>query len=99
VSMLLTPELLRNPYPMYEQMRVGQPVSYMEAMKFWSVFSYEDVKTVLSDQVRFSSGHGNEASAEPATQKSATDNSGFSLITTDPPRHTMLRSCSIYSIR
>ncbi|MEK3917047.1 cytochrome P450 [Paenibacillus sp. FSL H7-0331] len=92
MSILLTPELLRNPYPMYDQMRAGQPVAYMEAMKFWSVFGYDDVRTVLSDQARFSSGHGNEASAETAAQKSAQANSGFSLITTDPPRHTMLRS-------
>ncbi|SFL82207.1 Cytochrome P450 [Paenibacillus sp. 1_12] len=92
MSVLFTPELLRNPYPMYDQMRIGQPVFYMEAMKFWSVFRYEDVRTVLSDQARFSSGHGNGSNSESASDKPAQANSGFSIITTDPPKHTMLRS-------
>ncbi|MCZ8521148.1 MULTISPECIES: cytochrome P450 [Paenibacillus] len=84
----LTPEILRNPYPIYESMRARQPVMYMEQMNFWSVFRFDHVRTVLSDSARFSSG------GRPPEEKAAAGQreGGLSLITTNPPRHTQLRS-------
>ncbi|MBW7458424.1 cytochrome P450, partial [Paenibacillus sepulcri] len=86
---LLSPEFLSNPYPVYEMFRKNQPVAYMESLQLWSVFTYDHVKTVLTDHAHFSSGpNGQAKTAEPSEQKQE----GFSLITTDPPRHTDLRS-------
>ncbi len=74
---LLSPDVLRNPYPLYQMVRSSnQSVIFLEAVGLWGAFGYDQVKTVLSDHARFSSGQGG----------------GFSLITTDPPRHTQLRS-------
>lgn len=75
---------------MYQMMRESQPVLYMEQLKLWSVFRYEDVRTVLSDHTNFSSQYGqrdlpNVGEAGEARRQSA-------MITTDPPRHTQLRS-------
>lgn len=84
------PELLRNPYPMYQMVRQNQPVLFLEPMKLWLVFGYDDVRTVLSDHARFSSQYG-QMQMQGA---SASDQArlGQGLITTDPPRHTQLRS-------
>ncbi|WJH33973.1 cytochrome P450 [Paenibacillus sp. CC-CFT747] len=85
---LFSPEMLRNPYPMYEAVRSAQPVMYVEPLQLWSVFRYDDVKMVLSDHARFSSGPG----GPPAAAGGPPNGDGFSLVTTDPPRHTDLRS-------
>ncbi|MGF7029504.1 cytochrome P450 [Paenibacillus mucilaginosus] len=86
----LTPEILRNPYPIYEMMRASQPVMYIEPMRFWSVFRFDHVRTVLSDSARFSSAGGRPPASQETPAPGQRD--GFSLITTDPPRHTQLRS-------
>jgi cytochrome P450 len=86
---LLSPEFLLNPYPVYEMFRKNQPVAYMEPLQLWSVFTYEHVKTVLSDHARFSSRPSVQAED---TQPPEEQPEGFSLITTDPPKHTDLRS-------
>ncbi|KPV41790.1 cytochrome P450 [Alicyclobacillus ferrooxydans] len=87
---MFSPQLRMNPYPVYHLMRQAQPVMYMEQMHIWSVFRYADVRTVLSDYARFSSQYGQ--SGVPDKSASAEARHGSSLITTDPPRHTKLRS-------
>ena len=85
---LLSPAFLLNPYPVYETFRRNQPVAYMEPLQLWSVFTYEHVKTVLSDHARFSS----RPSAPRRDADSSKQPEGFSLINMDPPRHNDLRS-------
>jgi cytochrome P450 len=72
----MPPEQKLNPYPMYAMMRASQPVFYVEPLGIWTVYRYDDVKSVLSDYGRFSS------------QIMGVERS---LITSDPPRHTKLR--------
>ncbi len=73
-----------DPFPWYEVMRSQQPVFYDEQNGIWHVFRYGDVKKVLSDYNSFSSSAGRvESSSNPI---------GASIISTDPPRHTHLRS-------
>lgn len=84
---MLTTEVKRNPYPMYQSMRQSQPVLYLEPLNVWCVFRYEDVRTVLSDHARFSSQYG----GPNKTNMSAADRVP-SLLNTDPPRHGQLRS-------
>ncbi|MCL6452593.1 MAG: cytochrome P450 [Alicyclobacillus sp.] len=85
----LTPEVRLNPYPVYRTMRQTQPVALLPDLQVWSVFRYDDVKTVLSHHQQFSSEYGRSFRADEAgfeTQRRS------SLITTDPPRHTQLRA-------
>ena len=39
-------ELERDPYPIYEQLRDEEPVSWVPALQLWLVTRYEDVRTV-----------------------------------------------------
>lgn len=86
--MMIPPEFKRDPYPMYLMMRESQPVLYIEPFDIWSVFRYDDVRTVLSDHARFSSQYGEMMGGGSG----AGNLMGQSIITTDPPRHTKLRS-------
>lgn len=81
---MFSPELRRNPYPMYQMMRQSQPVMYIEQLNIWSVFQYEDVRTVLSDHARFSSQFGQSEMPDANVSTQARMNS--SLISSDPPR-------------
>lgn len=76
----LTPEIRLNPFPMYALMRQSGGVLHIAQHGLWNVFRYGDVKAVLTDYKRFSSRYGPE------------DGGVSPLITTDPPRHTKLRS-------
>lgn len=73
-----------NPFPWYELMRENNPVFYDEKNHIWHVFRYQDVKRVLSDYSYFSSAEGRGGNDENPI--------GSSLISSDPPRHTKLRS-------
>ncbi|MCY0870445.1 MAG: cytochrome P450, partial [Firmicutes bacterium] len=84
MSMMFPPELQLNPYPMYARMRSEDPVSHNAGLNLWSVFRYDDVRTVLSDHAHFSSQFGGQP-RDPDGQRG-------NLITSDPPRHTQLRS-------
>lgn len=85
-----SPEIRRNPYPMYKMMRETQPVLYFKPYNIWSVFRYDDVKSVLSDHTRFSSQYVDKNLLQASASMQTRMNS--SLITSDPPRHTKLRS-------
>ncbi|MBI3942131.1 MAG: cytochrome P450 [Chloroflexi bacterium] len=96
MMMFLSPEMLRNRYQIYAQMRSMQPVMHLEDYGLWLAFGYDDVKYILSDYTNFSSDYsrmettgGNTAQAE--MQQNAGGNLGTSLISTDPPRHRQLR--------
>lgn len=65
-------------------MRQHNPVFYDERNGIWHVFRYSDIKKVLSDYSSFSSSEGRLESQGNLI--------GASIISTDPPRHTDLRS-------
>ena len=83
---LFSDEVLRDPYPTYAQLRATGPVVRMTRHDFVAVTRYAEVRQVLGDHERFVSGRG------------VGFNDGFnqvrssSIIASDPPRHTMLRS-------
>ncbi|MFT3768883.1 MAG: cytochrome P450 [Minicystis sp.] len=78
---LLSDEVRRNPYPIYDQMRSMSPVVRMPGTEMWMVFDYEGVKRALHDHESFSSV------VTPPTGKAPDW-----LVFSDPPRHTKLRS-------
>ncbi|UQA63889.1 cytochrome P450 [Polyangium aurulentum] len=79
---LLSDEMRRNPYPLYEQMRASSPVLHVPSMDLWMLFDYESVKRALTDHDTF---HSNMAGI------SGRGNPEW-FVFFDPPRHTKLRA-------
>lgn len=44
-----TPEFIADPYPQITRLRREDPVHFVEAMAFWFVTRYHDVKRLMSD--------------------------------------------------
>jgi cytochrome P450 len=80
---LFSPEMRRDPYPAFDQMRARAPVLHLAPFDVWLIFDYDGVKRALTDHDTFSNdlshvpGHGNP---------------GEWFIFFDPPRHTKLRA-------
>ncbi|MCH5584816.1 cytochrome P450 [Shimazuella sp. AN120528] len=71
---------LYEPFSWYRYMRDNHPVFYDKEQQFWDVFLYDDVKQVLENSRVFSS---NRKGDDPISQ---------SMISLDPPKHTLMRS-------
>jgi cytochrome P450 len=54
-ALLLTPEAIDNPYPIYRELRETAPVYWSDALRMWLITRYEDVRAVYRDHERFSS--------------------------------------------
>ncbi|MUG92871.1 cytochrome P450 [Scytonema sp. UIC 10036] len=76
-------QLFGNPFPWYAKMRRESPVFYDPTRESWVIFSYQDVKHVLSDWHTFSS-----KVPHPPEQTDFTQSLNF----TDPPKHRSLRT-------
>ena len=61
----LSPEQLRDPYPIYTRLREEQPAFWSEPHALWIVTRYDDVLTVLKDHETFSSENAVRSSLEP----------------------------------
>jgi len=75
-----------NPFPWYKQMRETCPVFYAPEFRSWFVTRYTDVQSVIDDPVLFSSEQTIRG-RRPDEKKSVP-----TLLWTDPPRHSQLRS-------
>ncbi|SPE37528.1 putative cytochrome P450 YjiB [Candidatus Sulfopaludibacter sp. SbA3] len=74
---LFADEIRRNPFPVYDQLRISSPVLRVPPpFDAWMVFDYETVKWVLNDHEIFSS-------CVPAPRNW--------FLFFDPPRHTKMR--------
>src|SRR5919199_1100529 len=92
---LLAPQLLANPYPLYDRLRTVAPVHWDPFLHAWVVTRYADVLTVLHD-VRFSAQRTPTpdaltrmglAALSPIAQVMVQQ-----MLFLDPPAHTRLRS-------
>jgi cytochrome P450 len=45
--------LNRDPYPIFERLRVAEPVSWIDELQMWYLTRYRDIQAVLGDPVRF----------------------------------------------
>ena len=79
--LLLSDDIRRDPFPMYEQVRQSSPVLAYPGTDIWMVLDYEGVKRALNDHDTFSSA------VTPPTGKAPDW-----LVFSDPPRHTQLRA-------
>ncbi len=85
------PENRENPYPMYRLMRDRHPAYYDEGLGAWSLTRFADVSGALQDPALYSSAQGIGGGMDSERGQMAA-NMLQSLIMTDPPRHTRLRS-------
>lgn len=81
------PEVRRDPYPLYRQLRSSEPVQWNEFVQIWTLTRYADVTAVLRD---------NRLSADRTRSERFTRPPGReiyqSMLTLDPPDHTRLRT-------
>ena len=77
-------EVLADPYDLYEQLRLKDPIHRMRLINAWAVSSYRDVDAILRDHARFSN------------QGLPTDTyvriGPLGMLVLDPPDHTRLRA-------
>jgi cytochrome P450 len=78
-------EALRDPYPLYAELRAQGPAIFEPERGIWLVPGHAEAAAVLRDHRSFVSGDG-------ATYESALDRTDrYPLIETDPPEHTRIR--------
>jgi len=90
---LLDPEVLANPYPLYDRLRREDPVHWDPYLHTWVVTRYKDVLTVLHDY---------SASRSPTPEQLESLGLGYlspiarvlikQMLFLDPPSHTRIRS-------
>lgn len=78
---IFSPEIRRNPFPVYEQIREQMPVILEPRTGAWMIFDYEGVKAALTDHQRFSSSMTHAGRGNPEW-----------IIFMDPPRQPRLRA-------
>ena len=86
------PEMLANPYPVYNLLRTMDPVHWHEAVNGWFLTRYADVAAMLksphvsSDRTATARARGPEEFQELYTFRAD------SMLNADPPKHTRLRT-------
>jgi cytochrome P450 len=96
------PEQRLNPFSFYAQMRKSHPIIYDDKNELWGIFRYNDIQAVLADYRHFSSDvqkladiqQGQQQGQEGQLQGVSTQTFRRSLLTSDPPHQSRLRSVS-----
>ncbi|KZN26338.1 cytochrome [Haladaptatus sp. R4] len=79
-----------EPFDWYREMRDQAPVRYDPVRHVWDVFRYDDVKTILADDERFSVSPRNaDGFQEPEGEEAGVMLD--TMLLQDPPRHDELR--------
>ena len=90
----MSPEFLESPFAMYAAGRAMGPI-YIETVNLWLVFRYDQIAAILRDQAHWSSAPSAlDTPAETAAplSRQPVDDGDNSMLFSDPPRHTRLRS-------
>ena len=80
-------EVVRDPFPVYEEIRSQGTVVFNELLGVWMVVGYEDLNTALHDPARYS----NEAYGGASGPVPEIINGARMMISTDPPEQIPLR--------
>ena len=84
---LIDPEILKNPYPLYAELRRSRPVCQVDPGGLWAITRHADIRRISRDPATFCSGKGVMFFDAPPEMFEATT----SFIAMDAPRHTKLR--------
>src|SRR5215467_12613193 len=98
-SALISEEFLRDPYPLLRRLQVEAPVYWSESIGGWIITRYDDVLVTFRNVARFSNEGrlGRAIDYLPPEQRAnfGTFQNHYatkSLLHSDPPDHTRLRS-------
>jgi cytochrome P450 len=80
-------EIDADPFPYYETLRERYPCYWSESGKLWILSRYHDIAKAAQDWETYSSAEGNMIDELPGR-------AGFTLGSSDPPRHDRLRALS-----
>jgi cytochrome P450 len=96
-ELLVSPDFVRDPYPVFARLREESPVHWVRAWDCWLLTRAEDIETSVRDTRRFSSADrvtrviertpGYETGAFAALH----ENFAVGMAQTDPPDHTRVR--------
>jgi cytochrome P450 len=94
------PDVLRDPFPHYRQLRHEAPVHFVEPLQQWAISRYDDCVTAVRDSETYSAEQGYGPVFDHSF-KTAPDGTGHALfreglvgrnlLSSDPPEHTALR--------
>jgi cytochrome P450 len=88
---LFDPEYIRDPYPVWEELRETCPIAHSERFGgSWMPTTYDDVTTLARDPEHFSS-RGVSVVPPPPEQGASLLPAGVPPISADPPEHTWTR--------
>ena len=96
-QLLISPDILSDPYPIYHQLREEDPVHWSDAWGCWVLTRYADVIAVLRDYRRFTNvgriaAFLDQLPADVRAQiRPLYDNFTVGMPNTDPPEHTRVR--------
>lgn len=79
-------EVIKDPFPFYEQLRALGPVVYLPKNDLYALSRYEEVSQVLREPLRYSSAKG------VSPQQKVNDILVGSTLNSDPPEHDRTRS-------
>jgi cytochrome P450 len=86
------PEVMRNPYPYFAEMREQQPIYYDKKLQAHVLSRYEDVSFALKNHALFSSTKIRIAGKLQEERSAAAELGSVSnLVSTDPPLHSRMR--------
>ena len=90
-----SPEIITDPYPIYDQLRSQDPVHWSEANHFWLLTRYSDVVNLIRDDRVSSDRFRARASRLPAEAQEQfaplINMVSAWMLMSDPPAHTRLR--------
>jgi cytochrome P450 len=92
-ELFFTEEGRRDPHPRYHRLRGLAPVHRSERMRAWLLTGYDDCRSVLRDprfERRFAASM--DAVSGSWRTRSSTSSIGRTMLMTDPPDHSRLRS-------
>ena len=96
-QLLISPDILSDPYPIYHKLREQDPVHWSDAWGCWVLTRYADVVAVLRDYRRFTNVGRIAAFLDQlpsnvrAQIRPLYDNFTVGMPNTDPPEHTRVR--------
>lgn len=89
-------EYLADPYALYAKLHADQPVFYDDALGYWVVSRYDDIKAALKDHEHFSSRNSTDPFTPVSDEtKRIFQQGGYAmqrvLLNADAPTHTRIR--------
>ena len=93
IESIFSPEIIENPYPMYQSLREGSPVLELPDANMLVLTRYEDIQKTLRDR---SLGHADDSMMTEAQLAEINANAAIkglrqTMLLKNPPDHTRLR--------